>query len=52
MVYESLIKEISLLNRLNHRNIVRCYGATVQDSHFNIFAEWMAGMLTTDLVHT
>ncbi|EDV22347.1 uncharacterized protein TRIADDRAFT_28738, partial [Trichoplax adhaerens] len=50
-VYESLIKEISLLNRLNHPNIVRCYGATVQDSHFNIFAEWLAGGSIASMLH-
>ena len=38
-----LIKEVSLMAKLQHPNIVRCLGATQQPGCFNIFLEWMAG---------
>lgn len=38
-----LIKEVSLMAKLQHPNIVRCLGATQQPRCFNIFLEWMAG---------
>ena len=31
--------------KLQHPNIVRCLGATQQPGCFNIFLEWMAGVL-------
>ena len=38
-----LIKEVSMMAKLQHPNIVRCLGATQQPGCFNIFLEWMAG---------
>ena len=31
--------------KLQHPNIVRCLGATQQPGCFNIFLEWMAGIV-------
>ena len=42
-----LVKEVSLMAKLQHPNIVRCLGATQQPGCFNIFLEWMAGKAGT-----
>ena len=40
-----LFKEVALMAKLQHPNIVRCLGATQQPGCFNIFLEWMAGIV-------
>lgn len=36
-------REIQLLRSMNHRNIVRYYGAEMDDTRLHIFQEWVAG---------
>lgn len=37
-------KEIMMMAKLDHPNVVRIMGATQQGGHFNMFFEWMSGM--------
>ena len=39
----ALKNEISILNKLEHPNIVVYYGSNIKDEHFNIFMEYVSG---------
>ena len=36
-------EEVLMISRLQHPHIVRMYGAIQEDSHINVFVEWMPG---------
>lgn len=36
-------EEVSLLSKLQHPHVIRLLGSVQEDSHLNIFIEWMAG---------
>ena len=40
---EQLLKEVSLVVKLDHANVVRYFGASMEEDLFNIFQEWVAG---------
>ncbi|XP_049782543.1 mitogen-activated protein kinase kinase kinase 1-like isoform X2 [Schistocerca cancellata] len=42
-VESEIWKEIVMLSKLHHPNVLHILGATKQNGHFNIFVEWMAG---------
>ena len=48
-VIEAITEEIHMMAKLNHPHIVRILGATRQGCHFNMFVEWMPGLLKLDL---
>jgi hypothetical protein len=43
MMVEALESEISFLRRLEHENIVRCYGSRMDDFHLTVFLEYVSG---------
>ena len=44
-VRNTIEDEISLLGKLQHPHLIKCLGATKHTGHFNIFLEWMPGVL-------
>ncbi|CAH2449721.1 Signal transducing MEK kinase [Komagataella phaffii CBS 7435] len=40
---ESLKQEISLLRELDHENVVRCIGSSIDDEFLNVFLEYIPG---------
>lgn len=36
-------KEVTVMSKLSHPNILQMLAATRQKTHFNIFVQWMAG---------
>lgn len=48
-VVEALREEIRMMGLLNHPNIIRMLGATCEKNNYNLFVEWMAGGLSTNL---
>lgn len=50
-VVEALREEIRMMSHLNHPNIIRMLGATCEKSNYNLFIEWMAGVLMSQVVN-
>lgn len=48
-VVEALREEIRMMGLLNHPNIIRMLGATCEKNNYNLFVEWMAGWLSTNM---